>query len=265
MNKLPARELINILGEMWGANNYDGYVSLFTEDALVTHPYFSQPVKVSVAMEVINAAVQGHTKIVGYEPVSGDGSGKDDVVKVKFLETGDQIDEEIEHVGAMIVYVFIRDYAIYKLEVKGVEISALKSTTETKNYKRIEYGDLTAKEIAQKLGDSWECNNIDEFISLFSDDAKIKHVVLDEESTPEVIAEVMNCNVKGTTKLSDYALLKGDGSGKDDVLELTFDETGTEMGYEPSNIGKIMVSVTVKNHRIVYLNVYGYKVSNNLE
>ncbi len=57
----------------------------------------------------------------------------------------------------------------------------------------------------------------------------------------------MNCNAKGITKLSDYALLKGDGSGEDDVIELTFDETGTEMGYKPSNIGKIMVSATVKN------------------
>lgn len=264
MNKLSAREIIDILGEMWGSNNYDGYVSLFTGDALVTHPYFTQPVKVSVAMEVINAAVQGNTKIIGYEPVSGDGTGKDDVVKVKFQETGDQIVEEVDHVGAMIVFVFIKNHKIYKMEVKGVEISSVKPTCEAKNYRRIEYGDLTAREIAEKLGASWECNHIEEFISLFSENAKIKHVVLDEESTPEVIAEVMNCNVKGTTKLTDYALLNGNGTGKDDVIELTFDETGTEMGYEPSNIGKIMVSVTIKNHRIVYLNVYGYKVSNNI-
>lgn len=263
MEKLSTRQIIDTLGKMWEDNNFNGYLSLFTKDALVSHPYFSQPVKVAVAMEVINAAVQGYTKIVGYEQVLGNGDGKNDVVKVKFQETGDQIGKGINYVGSMIVYVYIKDHVIYKLDTKGVEITSLQKSTV--NYRTIDYGDLTSKEIAKKLGETWQCNHINEFVSLFNNNSKIKHVVLDKEETPEIIAEVMNCNVKGTTKLSDYALLKGDGSGEDDVIELTFDETGIEMGYKPSNIGKIMVSVTVKKHRISYLNIYGYKVSNSLK
>ncbi|KGO15598.1 MULTISPECIES: hypothetical protein [Clostridium] len=264
MKKLSTREIVSTLGEMWENNNFDGYVSLFTKDALVSHPYFSQPVKVAVAMEVINAPVQGYTNIVGYEQVLGNGNGEDDIVRVKFQETGDQIDEDVKYIGSMIVYVYIRDHVIYKIDTKGVEIELLQKSTEDINYRTIDYGDLTSKEVAEKLAETWECNNINEFVSLFSDDAKIKHVVLDKEEAPQVIAEVMNCNAKGITRLSDYALLKGDGSGEDDVIELTFDETGTEMGYKPSNIGKIMVSATVKKHRISYLKIYGYKISNSL-
>ncbi|WDV46531.1 hypothetical protein PV797_02265 [Clostridiaceae bacterium M8S5] len=265
MEKLSTEKIINKLGKMWSTNNYDGYLALFTEDALVTHPYFSQPVNVRVAMEVINAALSGYTKIVGQELIKGNGSGEDDVILVKYQETGDQIGSKLRYLGAMMVRLFIKDHLIYRSDVEGLVIYPNPSVdVKDKKYTITEYGDISTKEIVEKLSATWETNRIDEFISLFAKDAKIKHVILKDESTPEIIAEVMNCNVKGITKLTDYALVKGDGTGKNDTAEATFVETGTEMGFQPENVGKVMVSIVIKDHKISYLNIYGYKISINM-
>lgn len=257
---MRANQLAEALGAAWGRNDAEEFAALFHEDGQIVHPYFKHSVMPSVAMEVMNAAVKGSTVLRHVELRRGSGDGTDDALFLVFEETGNEIGRELGHVGDIQMLAELRDGRFSRLEVLGFEVKRNEQVAGGTRYVRRDVGRPTSREIAEMLGRCWSDNDMDTFVSLFSEDARIQHAVLEEEAPPEVIADVMNSNVKGTTRLRSFALLKGDGQGLDDVLELQFDETGNEIGYQPSVQGSMSVTATIKDNRIARLQVHGYQV-----
>lgn len=257
---MKARELAEALGQAWGENDATRFVSLFNEDGRIVHPYFKHPVMPQVAMDVMNAAVKGTTVLRKVKLLQGTGDGLNDTLQLTFEESGDEIGRDLGHVGEINMVAELNNRRFSRLEILGFEIKKNKGLPSGTKYERRDLGKLTSREIAEMLGRCWGSNDMDDFISLFSADAKIQHVVLEQEAPPEVIADVMNSNVKGTTELRSFAVLEGDGTGLDDVIEIQFDETGEEVDYQPAMIGSMSITAAVQNHRITHLKVHGYQV-----
>ena len=103
-------------------------------------------------------------------------------------------------------------------------------------------------------------NDIVAFLSIFAPNAKMKHPVLSNEDSPRALADVMNCNVKETTRLRTFAPLKGDGSGADDTIEMEFEESGLELDYAPHRRGRMCIKAVVEQHRIERMEPHGFRV-----
>ena len=198
------------LGEAWGNGRLEEFVALFDNDAEIVHPYFKHPVSPRVAMEVMNAAVSGSTRLRKCTVLSGSGEAENDTVDLSFEETGDQLGYQPQYIGEIGMLGTIVKRKFTRLEVKGI---AVVDATSSEAPALIDYGSMSSIEIAVRLGETWGSNDMSAFLSLFSPDARVKHVVLSEETSPRVVADVMNCNVKGTTKLRS-AVLYGTGSGE---------------------------------------------------
>ena len=260
LNGMRAAELAEAIGKAWVQNDATTFISLFAEDAQIIHPYFKQAVVPSVAIEVINATVKPTTILRKSELVSGTGEGKDDVMRLVFEEGGNEIGRDPSHVGEVVVTAEIKNHRFTKLLVHGFDVKTSPNATTQSSYEQRNIGNLTSREIASILAQCWGSNDMDTFVSLFSCDAKIEHPGLDGEVTPEVVADVMNADVSVTSELKAFTLLQGDGSGKDDVIEIQSDETGKEVGYSPRHIGTMSATLSIKEHRIAHLRVHGYQV-----
>lgn len=63
--ELNSFELAEYVGNCWGGNS-DEFIKCFSENALIDHPFFSEPVSPKIAMEVIvnvlNVVVQKEMK-----------------------------------------------------------------------------------------------------------------------------------------------------------------------------------------------------------
>lgn len=248
-------ELAEALGEAWGRNRLEAFVALFAPDGDIVHPYFSSPTSPAVAMEVMNAAVQGETRLVDMRVFPGQGA---DEIVMRFEETGSMIGVSPRHVGLMRVRAKVRAGLVQRMTIEGLEIETRAAGEEI--IPRRPATPLSSKEIAERLAATWGGNDMPTFLGLFAPGAVVDHVLLADPATPRVVAEVMNCNVKGATRLSGLALMKGDGSGTHDILDLEFEETGSEIGYAPTLVGRMSVSAEIRDHQIVHLKVLGYKV-----
>ncbi|MFO0572405.1 MAG: hypothetical protein U1A78_00260 [Polyangia bacterium] len=257
---MDTQQIVTALGEAWEKNDVTNFAQLFDEDGRIIHPYFKEPVMPQVALEVMNAAVRGRTILRQVEVISGTGSGADDSARLVFEESGDEIGRTPGHVAHIVATVEIRDKRIHSLTIHGFEVKPNPAEAGRTRYHRRDIGTPNTRRIAEMLGQCWGSNDMDTFVSLFADGAMIRHAVLNEEQTPEVVADLMNSNVKGTTALRSCAVLHGDGSGEEDVVELQFDETGSEIGYVPRLFGTMGITARIKNHRIASMRVHGYHV-----
>ncbi|MBW4617008.1 MAG: hypothetical protein KME21_27950 [Desmonostoc vinosum HA7617-LM4] len=261
LKEMKADELAEAIGKAWLQNDATTFISLFSEDAQIVHPYFKQAVAPSVAIEVINATVKPTTIMRKAKLLSGTGEGKDDVMELLFEESGNEIGRELGHIGEVAVTAEIKNHRFTKLIVHGFDVKTSSNSTDQNIYTRRDIGKLTSKEIASILALCWGSNDMDTFVSLFSSDAKIEHPGLDGEVTPQVVADIMNADVSVTSKLKSFTLLQGDGSGKEDLIELESDETGKEAGYATRHTGTMTATVSIKAHRIAHLWVHGYQVT----
>jgi hypothetical protein len=257
---MDTQQLATALGDAWGKNDVTAFVQLFEEDGKIIHPYFKEPVMPQVALEVMNSAVKGRTILRQVEVTSGNGSGACDCARLVFEESGDETGRTPGNVAHVVATAEIRDTRIHTLTIHGFEVKPVPGEAERTRYHRRDIGAPNTRRIAEMLGQCWGSNDMDTFVSLFAEGATICHVVLSEEQTPEVVADLMNSNVKGTTTLRSCAVLHGDGSGEDDVVELQFDETGNEIGYVPRLFGTMGITARIQNQRIVSLRVHGYHV-----
>lgn len=261
LKEMKANELAEAIGKAWLQNDATTFISLFSEDAQIVHPYFKQAVVPSVAIEVINATVKPTTIMRKSKLLSGTGEGKDDVMELLFEESGNEIGRDLGHIGEVAVTAEIKNHRFTKLIVHGFDVKTNSNSTDRDIYTRRDIGELTSKEIASMLAQCWGSNDMDTFVSLFSSDAKIEHPGLDGEVTPQVVADIMNADVSVTSELKSFTLLQGDGSGKEDLIELQSDEAGKEVGYATRHIGTMTARVSIKAHRIAHLWVHGYQVT----
>jgi hypothetical protein len=250
--------LAEAMGEAWGKNRLDAFVALFAPNGDIVHPYFKTSISPTVAMEVMNAAVSGETRLVEAKVIDGDGSGRADEVVMLFEETGDMNCVAPVHIGQMMVRAKIRDGLIDRMTIDGLLIVTRGEGAPIEP--RLPERPLTSQVIAERLADTWSGNDMAGFLGLFAPGALIDHCLLAAPAPPQVVAEVMNCNVKGTTRLSALVLMKGDGAGRDDVLDLEFEETGVEIGFEPTVVGRMSITADVQNHQVTRLAVFGYQV-----
>lgn len=261
LNEMKASELAEAISKAWVQNDATTFISLFSAEAKIIHPYFQHAIVPSVAIEVINATVKPTTTLQKSELVSGTGEGKDDVMLLVFEEGGNELEREPGHIGEVAVTVEIQNHRFTKLIVHGFDVKTSDNPNAQYTYFRRNIGDLTSREITIMLAQCWGSNDMDTFVSLFSSDAKIEHPGLDGEVTPEVVADIMNADVSVTSKLKDFTLLQGDGSGQDDLVKIQSHETGREIGCTTRHIGNMTATVSIKAHRITHLWVHGYQVT----
>ncbi|MCA2504785.1 MAG: hypothetical protein IM550_06600 [Microcystis sp. M54BS1] len=119
---------------------------------------------------------------------------------------------------------------------------------------------LSALQLAQTIGRSWGTNDMSSFLSLFAQDATIIHPFFQEPISPTIAADVMNATVCGTTEYKGFVLLAGEGDGRQDIIEMYFDETGEAANYNPSYIGRMSVRAKLVDHRFTELCVRGYEL-----
>jgi len=256
---MDAAMLADAVGRTWGCNDLAGFVALFWPDGDIVHPYFKQPISPRIAMEVMNAAVKGTTRLKSFAVLSGSGEGVEDIIEMLFEETGTMSGGVPEYIGRVKVLANVSGHKIARMTIAGFE---LVSDGEVPSEEPSQFTQpFTSYEIAGKLASSWGGNDMSEFLSLFSLDALIVHPMLQAPARPKVVADVMNCNVKGETILRSAVPLTGDGSGVDDVMEMEFEETGNEIGYAPPIVGRMSITATIQNHRIVHMKVFGYQVA----
>lgn len=254
--KNTSLELLEKLTSSWEDNGLSDFLKLFHRNAKIYHPYFKIPITPLDAMEVMNTAVSGTTQIEKIELKSGDGSGKRDKVHIEIIDSGELV-PDISYVGVMCMEFEIKKHKISKIRILGGKTKKIKERQE-KFDRRIEK--RTSIELAQTIANFWGSNMSSEYLGLFTEKALIKHVLFSEPFEPEVVIDIMHCNVKGTTELYGYDVIQGSGHGENDILELKFIETGDLIGYEPSKRGVMNVRVNVKNCQVDYLEAYGYDI-----
>ena len=256
---LDGRALAEAVGSSWGKNDLAAFVALFRPDGDIIHPYFKEPISPRIAMEVMNSAVKGKTRLYRADLVSGDGSGREDDLTMLFEETGDMIGFKPKHVGLVKVRMKLRDHLVQRMFVDGIIVVDEHNGKELLKHRPVER--LTAQEMAERLASTWGTNDMPSFLGLFAPGAMVKHAMLAEPASPCVVAEVMNCNVKGTTRLVSAVSVRGDGSGRDELVEMEFEETGEEVGFEPPIVGRLSILAELHDHLISALQVFGYQVT----
>lgn len=262
---MKAIEIVCGLMKAWEDNLPEAFYDLVEKNALIYHPYFQEPINVEAAMEVLNTAVSGTSELERYELVKGDGEGNDDQIKLFICDTGSQV-PDIRYVGVMPMLITIKNQKITELSLEKGYFKKIRDgeNARERNTAKLPFSECLALDstlaIAIKLAKYWGSNYDGECISLFSEDASIRHILYTEETTPEVVVDAMNSNVLGTTELYSFALQSGDGKGIDDTAVLRFIETGDQIGYVPEQQGVMKIFMKVKEHKIAYLDVQGYEI-----
>ena len=117
---------------------------------------------------------------------------------------------------------------------------------------------MNSLQIAERNGAHWGSNDPNAWISDFAPKATVMHPFFREAVTPTIAIEVMNATVCGTTEFDGCRLVKGDGEGIDDLVEMHFIETGTCAGYLPQYVGRMVVFARITFGLIAGLKVKGY-------
>lgn len=255
--KPSAMKLAEMIGRDWGNNTMDGFVSVFSPEAEIVHPFFRDPIPPRIAADVLNATVCGTTEYRGAVLIQGDGSGQDDVIDMYFDETGQTANYRPNYFGRMHVRAWIRDHQFTKLFVFGYEL-VQSNSTQPAPFQRLEMGDLNVAEITRCIGEAWGSNDMTTFISLFSEDGIIMHPLFRNPITPQVAADVLNSAMRGITVPLQPKSIVGNGRGEFDVVEMFFNETGSEAGGLPDIMGVMHCTAKIINHRIKELYVHGY-------
>lgn len=257
--KLKSVELAEYVGECWGKNCND-FISCFTEDGVIDHPFFSEVVSPTVALEVLNSTCRVNTKFNKCEIIKGNGEGLDDVIRMEFIENGTCAGYTPKYSGNMIVDAWVKDGKFTKFKVYGYDviseskdINAVVRFSQSTPYQFISVDNLLAD-----IANAWMNNDMDKFISFFSNNAKIYHPIMNKPATPEEIADIINSGTKGISIPKKARLIKGDGSGKKDVVDLYFEETGKELGYVPGISGLMHVTINLSDGLISEMMVHGY-------
>ena len=264
---MNTRKIIFKFTKAWEDNECSDFMNLIAEDALIYHPYFKEPITAMEAMEVMNTAVSGTSKVEDYKLLEGNGDGNNDKVRLEMCDTGTQI-KDIHYVGLMPLLITITkgkitEITIEKGRYKTINEAKLPKRGFPKKYK-IEkcFNQCSSLAVLIKLARFWGQNHKAECLSLFSDTAKARHVLYEEETTPLVLIDVMNSNVLGTTELYGFEIIKGDGSGRNDMVRAKFIETGDLIGYTPELQGVMNITLNIINSKIIYLDVEGYDMVN---
>lgn len=259
MNDHPSSvmELAEHIGGAWGGNRMDGFVALFAEDADIIHPFFREPIPPSLAADVLNATVCGSTAYRGFVLLEGDASGDNAVIDMYFDETGEAAGYQPNYLGRMAVRGYIRARRFQRLVVHGYELIQ-RAAAAPPAFPRIDVGTPDTAELTKRLGEAWGSNDMQAFTSFFAEDGLIMHPLFRAPITPRVAADVLNSAMRGTTVARCPKLIVGDGSGKFDVVDMFFDETGDQTGRLPATMGVMHCTAKVVGHRIKELYVHGY-------
>ncbi|WDV46532.1 hypothetical protein PV797_02270 [Clostridiaceae bacterium M8S5] len=259
MLRYSAYEMVKIVGEYWGKNDGKEFEDLFSEDAIIDHPFFSKEVSPQTVVEVLNSTVCGQTFYDGFELISGDGTGVDDVIKMSFIDTGDNAGYKPKYSGKMIIDAYIKDHKFTRFKVHGYDIVADKSAPN-RITREIKLEDESTTDLARMVGEAWMSNDMSLFLSLFDEEATIYHPLFNEPITPEIAADVLNSAMEGLSIAHKPKIVKGDGSGKEDTVDMYFDETGMQLGYLPDNMGTMHITGRVQDNKFVEFLVHGYTV-----
>lgn len=265
---MNSKEIIEKFALAWERNSFDDFTNIFSANAQIYHPYFEKPITAVEAMEVMNTAVSGSSTVEKIELIEGDGQGVHDKVRIEVSDTGSRI-QDVSYVGVMPIEVTIEEGKILCIHIEKGYYKKLKEKKKRTWNKQIisKYNIKKCIDTQSTLGLAillaryWGTNCYKEFLSLFSEHARIRHIMYEDEADPMVIMDVMNSNVLGTTKLYGFEIIQGDGSGKKDVAFLKFIETGDMIGYIPEQQGVMKIKVYVKENQIEYLDVLGYEIT----
>ena len=262
---MESKNIINKFIKAWEKNQYEDFIEIFDEGALISHPYFAHPISASESMEVMNTAISGSSTLMNFKLIEGDGSGESDKVRLEVYDTGKRVGN-VCYVGVLPILVTIEKSKITGISVEKGIVKKISNKIRKKKIflkkHKIEdcFSQKSALAIAIKLARFWGRNFREEFLALFWENAKIRHTLYLDEMVPEVAVDVMNSNVLGTTELYGFEILKGDGSGKNDEAILKFIETGEQIGYVPDIQGVMKIRAKIENHKIDYLDVLGYEI-----
>lgn len=263
MNNLTAGEMAKILGDTWGTNQGEGFIDLFSDDAIINHPFFVEGEEPRTIVEVLNCNVKGTTVYEGYRLTEGDGSGKEDTIEMSFIDTGFNCGYIPKYQGRMIITAYIRNHKFVRFDVYGYDI--VESENEGKTFSRMEDIEVeNAYDLAELAGKAWEDNDMDLFSSLFTEDGTIYHPLFKKPVNPYIVSDVLNSPMEGISKLSNVSAIAGDGSGNDDVIDMYFNETGTQLGYLPEQMGILHMTGKIKNKRFTEFIVHSYTPAENV-
>lgn len=263
MNNLTAEKMAEILGETWGTNQGEGFIELFSDDAVINHPFFVEGEEPRTIVEVLNCNVKGTTVYEGYRLTEGDGSGEEDTIEMSFIDTGCNCGYTPKYQGRMIITAYIKKHKFVRFDVYGYDI--VESENEGKTFSRIEDIEVeNAYDLAELAGKAWEDNDMDLFSSLFTENGTIYHPLFKKPVNPYIVSDVLNSPMEGVSKLSNVSIIAGDGSGEDDVIDMYFNETGTQLGYLPDQMGILHMTAKIKNKRFTEFIVHSYTPAENV-
>lgn len=262
MEQLSVDEMAKILGEAWASNDGEAFIRLFSKDAVINHPFFVKDEEPRTIVEILNCNVKGTSEYEGYKIVAGDGTGNDDIIEMSFIDTGTNCGYIPKYQGRMIITAYIKNHEFVRFDVYGYDI--VESENQGKEFNRI--GDIKAEnayDLAELAGKAWEDNDMDLFTSLFSEDAQIYHPLFKKPVTPELVSDVLNSPMEGYSKLTNVAVISGTGDGENDIIDMYFEETGTQLGYIPDKMGILHMTAKIKNKRFSEFIVHSYTPAEN--
>lgn len=263
-NNMNATQLAEYVGKCWGSNDEE-FNLCFDEDAIIEHPFFSEPVSPQIAMEVMNATVKVTTSFHKVTILEGKGDGVEDVVRMEFIESGNCAGYVTEYDGNMIVDGWIKNHKFTKFKVYGYDViknSKRKSTSIAT--KPTEF--FSVDKLSEDIAAAWTSNDMEKFIGLFSEEALIFHPIINRPATPKEVADIINSGTEGISIPRKAKIISGIGDGKEDIVDMYFEETGEQLGYIPEEIGLMHVTLEIKEGKIKEMLVHGYTpIKNTIE
>lgn len=257
MSEITTAELVQAIGKNWGNNEGSEFVDFFTELAEICHPFFTKNVTPEVAVEILNSTVCGTTNFDGLRMLSGSGDGVNDTVEMHFIETGECAGYKPQYVGRMVIKAYIKNHKFTCFDVRGYDLIHANPSLH-RPFRKIDIGELDSYQITEALARSWSYNDMEKFTSLFTGDNKIYHPMFKSPITAEIVADVLNSAMKGISVAHKPKIIIGDGSGKNDVIDMFFDETGNQLNYLPKTMGIMHITAKIENHRVKEFIVHGY-------
>lgn len=248
-------------GAHWGSNDPFAWMSDFAPSATIVHPFFREAVTPKVAVEVMNATVCGSTVFDGCRVLSGDGDGREDLVSMHFLETGECAGYQPQYIGRMVVLAKIRDGLIAGLKVKGYDLLHAHPNWLRPFTDKPERNSLL--DLTPLIAETWASNDMSRFCALFAPQAQIVHPLFSAPITPHIAADVLNSAMRGQSVARAPRLLLGNGDGQLDVAEMAFEETGDQIGYVPETMGVMHSSCRIVDGQIQEMWVHGYQPEPN--
>lgn len=255
--KLTTEQLAHEIARYWEGNMGTGFGALFHEEAVIIHPFFLKPISPKIAVDVMNSTVSGTSEYRGQRILRGNGSGKNDLVEMRFDETGQEAKYLPAYVGQMVILAEVVEHKFKSMFVKGYELLH-RFPNRKFPFERIRFGKMTSKEIALKIAEYWGNNQMAEFNSLFSENAQIMHPLFQETITPIIASDILNSAMSGTSIVYKSKIITGDGTGLNDIIDLYAYESGKQGNEKPDLSGIMHVTLKIQNYLVQELYVHGY-------